>query len=112
MKITINSADGNTDANDLVERRLAFALARFADLIQRVDVTLDAVDGPRGGVDQRCLVRVTLNQRRAPITAEVVHSSLPTAIDHAAARAGRSVGRAVDFEKTLRSGQKAIRSTP
>jgi ribosome-associated translation inhibitor RaiA len=41
-----------------IERRTRFQLGRFAHEISRVGVHLDDVNGPRGGVDTRCLVTV------------------------------------------------------
>ena len=41
-----------------VERRARFALGRFADRVVRVKIQLADVNGPRGGVDKRCRVRL------------------------------------------------------
>lgn len=36
-----------------VERRLRFALGRFAHRLDQLQVRLEDVNGPRGGLDQR-----------------------------------------------------------
>jgi hypothetical protein len=41
---------------DLVHRRAAFALGRFADVVHRLEVRLTDSNGPRGGEDIDCLV--------------------------------------------------------
>lgn len=43
-----------------LERRVAFALDRQADRVRRVDVALEDVNGPKGGVDVKCHVHVAL----------------------------------------------------
>lgn len=41
-----------------VTRRLAFALAKFKDHIEDISVYLMDLNGPKGGVDKLCQVRV------------------------------------------------------
>lgn len=77
---------------DLVRRRLDFALGRYASRIRRVDVKFDDVNGPRGGVDKRCQVDVTL-QRGGQVRAQNMALSLRDAIDGAAHRVGRRLSR-------------------
>src|SRR5690348_11454278 len=48
---------------DHVERRLRFALGRLAARIGRMTVLLSDVNGPRGGIDKRCRIVVTLVPR-------------------------------------------------
>lgn len=48
------------DERETLERRIVFAVDRFADRIRRLDVTFEDVNGPRGGVDVKCHVRLTL----------------------------------------------------
>ena len=63
MKIAITSKVECTDElREFVQRKLAFALSRFADRVQSVDVLLDDVNGPRGGIDQRCRLIVGLKR--------------------------------------------------
>jgi len=75
-----------------VDKRIRFALARTGHHLRRVDVRLSDLNGPRGGVDKRCLIEVRLN-RHAPIIITDVQSDLYTCIDRASARAGRTVMR-------------------
>jgi putative sigma-54 modulation protein len=42
-----------------MQRKLDFALDRFGDRLERVEVTIEDLNGPRGGVDKR--VRLLLS---------------------------------------------------
>lgn len=76
----------------LVQRRLGFALGRYASQIRRVEVRLADINGSRGGVDKSCRVEVTL-QRGDRVRAESTELRVRDAIDRAAGRAGRRVSR-------------------
>lgn len=90
-----------------VERRLAFAIGRFADVVRNIAVRLEDVNGPRGGVDKLCRIRVKLAGERNPVIAEVVDVEIRSAIDIAAERAGRTVARQLDRKTRRRTGERA-----
>jgi putative sigma-54 modulation protein len=91
-----------TDALHLhVERRIRFALAHRGDVVSRVTVRLSDVNGSRGGVDKRCVVRVRV-AHLPEVLVEHVHADMYAAVDHAAARAGRTVARTLDRRSTRR----------
>lgn len=77
-----------------VARRLRFALGRVAARLHRVSVRVDDVNGPRGGVDKRCQVRLVLPGRT--ITIDELDRDLYVAIDRAAERAGRAAERTLE----------------
>lgn len=75
-----------------VERRLRFALTRFQDRVVRVAVRLSDVNGPRGGVNKHCHLQARL--RGLPdIVVKDTEADLYVAVDRAAERAGRTLGR-------------------
>lgn len=78
-----------------VERRLRFALSRFGQKIRLVAVQLTDLNGPRGGLDKQCRVRVALSPS-GRVMAEAIDADLPTAIDRAADRLERSVTRELE----------------
>ncbi len=41
-----------------VRKRLDFLLGHGIRRVRRVDVTLSDLNGPRGGVDKRCLIKI------------------------------------------------------
>jgi len=79
---------------DHVIKRLRFALERVAPRLRRVAVQVADMNGPRGGVDKRCYVRVVLPGRT--ITINELDRDLYVAIDRAAERAGRAVERTLE----------------
>ncbi|MCA9710272.1 MAG: ribosome-associated translation inhibitor RaiA [Myxococcales bacterium] len=87
----------------LVEHRLDAALGRFAEEIRRVDVKLADLHGPRGGVDKRCRVEVIL-EHGGSVRAESTEEHLRDAIDLAAHRVGRRLGRRLDRGASHRRG--------
>lgn len=92
--------------NDYVTRRLAFGLGRADAAISRVNVRLSDINGPRGGADKRCLIEVRL--KGAPtVVIEDIEADLYVAIDRAAARAGRSLGRRLSRQRQFGRGRLA-----
>jgi ribosomal subunit interface protein len=82
-----------------VERRAFFALDRFEDRIERVDVRLEDANGPRGGEDKLCRVEVRLRGAPVPVRVSDRSADAASAFDRAVHRAGRAVAKAVDRER-------------
>ena len=98
MKLDIRGKHVEVDAalNDQVETRLRFALGRFAERIHDVVVRLTDVNGPRGGVDKRCQVTVTLKRSRRQVVVADLAPDIRVAVDRASDRLGRTVAREVE----------------
>ncbi len=91
-----------------VERRLGFALGRFADVVERVVVSLADINGPRGGIDKSCRIRVKLMGQQTPVIVEVLELEIRPAVDMAADRIGRAVARQLDRRTPRRSFDKRV----
>jgi len=76
-----------------VERRVYFALGRFADVIQTVEASLADVNGPRGGIDKNFRIVVLLKPAEE-VVAEATDVTTLAAIDRTCYRIKRLVGRA------------------
>lgn len=46
---------------DYIRRKLGSKLGKYAGSIERVSVRIDDVNGPRGGIDQRCRIKIVLH---------------------------------------------------
>ena len=102
MQIDIQARDFSlTDAlRSHAERRLRFALTCCDDHIQRVVIRLSDINGPRGGADKRCHLRVVLDGL-PDVVIEDIETNLYVAIDRAVDRAGRTVVRKIDRQQSL-----------
>ncbi len=71
MRLEIRARHVRSDARlrEVCERRLHHALGRFEDQVRRVQLWLEDVNGPRGGRDLRCRVRLAL-RRGGALTVE------------------------------------------
>jgi putative sigma-54 modulation protein len=97
-----------TDAiADHVHKRLGFTLARGGNRVGRVVVRLSDLNGPRGGIDKRCLIEIRLDGLPA-VVIEDVQSDLYTAIDRAVGRAGRTVNRRLALDSSRRNSVAAM----
>jgi ribosome-associated translation inhibitor RaiA len=75
-----------------VIRRIEFALRAFRVWVDRVEVQLGDVNGPRGGADKFCRVMVRMPQLPALVVRDL-GGDLYSVISSAAERTGRTVGR-------------------
>ena len=97
MKIDIRARDIDLSASlrEHIERRLFFALGRFGTRITVVTVTLEDLNGPRGGVDKQCRMVAAVTSV-GHLRVEVRDTDTITAVDCAADRLGRTVAREID----------------
>lgn len=82
------------DDRSYIRRKLGMKLGKFAPSVERVSVRVEDVNGPRGGVDRECRVKVVLSGLPSVVVVER-DASLAAAIDRALGGAERAVRRAV-----------------
>jgi len=95
FQIQGNRISVGEELRDYLDLRLRFALSRFQHRIRSVAVGLKDLNGPRGGVDKHCRIRVELIPSGSVTVAET-DADLRAAIAHAAERAGRTVRRKLE----------------
>lgn len=90
IEIRTHGVSLTPDQEAVLERRLRFALGRFAGHIGRVRVWVADENGPRGGVDHRSLLEVELRQG-PKVHAEAQGVDVEIAVASGARRAARRV---------------------
>ena len=105
MKIVIKAHQLQLDreASIRMERRLHFSLNRFGTSINRVNVRLTDLNGPKGGADKECLIVVKL-KKRGEVVVQGNGMTCDVALDYCAHRISRAVSR-----KLARSREEPIR---
>ena len=84
----------STAAKAELRRKLGRKLGKHALDIERTSVRIEDVNGPRGGVDKRCRIKVVVSGLPS-IVVEQQHESLHAAIDGALDRVQRAVRQAL-----------------
>ena len=92
---------------EILHRRLHFALGRFADRIGRIGVWLTDENGPRGGSEHRCLLEVDLRPG-STVHAEAQGVDVQTAVASAGRRASRRVRDELARRRLFGSRPRAI----
>ena len=90
-----------------IRRKLGMKLGKFATSIERISVRVDDVNGPRGGVDQVCRIKVVLIGL-PPAVFEGRDASLEAAIDGALTGAERAVRRSVQRRRMKQIGRAHV----
>ena len=80
---------------DLLERNVQFAFDRFETQTRSIDVLLSDINGPRGGEDIQCRVKVQLNGK-GEIHVEGRGASLETVVADAMDRVSVAVARRLE----------------
>ena len=101
------------DGRALIRRKLGMKLGKFATSIERVSVRVTDTNGPRGGVDQVCSVKVVLSGLPS-VVIERQHAALHAAIDVALHATEQAVRRRVRRRrmKPLRGRNSVTRGIP
>lgn len=84
-----------SEAVNRAETRTLSLLSKFGDHIKSVDLTVEDVNGPRGGIDKLCRILVSL-RGKADVVITAKDQKLSKAIAAAIDRASRSVRRKVE----------------
>jgi ribosome-associated translation inhibitor RaiA len=79
---------------DYIRRKLGMKLGKYRDSIERCSVRLKDENGPRGGVDQLCRIKVVLRAMPS-VVFESRNAALRAALDTALSGVERAVRRGV-----------------
>lgn len=98
------------DDRAYIRQRLGMKLGKFAQDIERVSVRVVDVNGPRGGIDKLCRVKVTLSGLPS-LVVEKQHHAAHAAIDNALESTARKVRRTLG-RRTTESRERPIPTPP
>jgi len=85
----------------LIEKRVRFALGRFEQRLNRVQVRLTDENGPKGGIDKRCTVSADLGAA-GTLHAVVDDSAFEPAVSRAVERIARRLKDHLSRRRDLR----------
>lgn len=94
VHVRVLGADLSAVDRAYVRRKLGMKLGKFAEAVERVSVRVHDVNGPRGGRDQVCRVKVVLSGLPS-VVYEARDAALHAAIDRALTGTERSVRQAL-----------------
>ena len=97
MQLQINDRSNRMSDQDHkeTERKVLFAISRFSPLLDRVELTITDVNGPRGGVDVQCQCRA-IPKRGEPLVVVDCDAEVLPSIGACMKRMGRAVARWVE----------------
>jgi putative sigma-54 modulation protein len=88
-----------------IARRVYFSLTRFGPAIDRIEVRVGDMNGPRGGIDKYCRIIVRL-KASGSIVIEAREDDLYASVAYAAERVGRTVARVLDRRHHARANRQ------
>ena len=92
--IRVNGVEMEDHDRDNIARKLGMKLGKFASSIERITVRLSDANGPKGGRDQICQIKVVVSGLPSVVVEERA-SALPTAIERAMKATAVAVRRSV-----------------
>ena len=95
IDITIQQVKLEKKVSDRVLRRVQFALSKFGHSIRRVRVHFSDLNGPKGGNDKKCSIKVKLITT-GEIVVQGVGKDIVTALSHSVERVERAIKRELE----------------
>ena len=101
LSIRTHGLDLSDPLKAYTERRLRSSLGSFITQLDGVEVRLGDVNGPRGGIDKRCAIKVML-RRFGVVFARAAGTDVYSTVDQAATRIRSAVSRALSRRRARR----------
>jgi ribosome-associated translation inhibitor RaiA len=100
VAIRARGIEVDDELREYIHQRAGFKLGKYAPQIDRISVRLEDINGPRGGADSRCAVKVALS-RHESVVVEVVDENHRLAFDHAMDATERAVRRTIERDRKI-----------
>ena len=101
LSIRTHGLDLSDPLKAYTERRLQFSLSGFITHLDGVEVRLGDINGPRGGIDKTCAIKVIL-RRFGVVFARAAGHDVYSTVDHAATRIRSAVSRTLSRRRSRR----------
>lgn len=111
LRLSSHGIDLTPEMGRHVHRRVHFALGRFAARIRNISVRLTDVNGPRGGIDTCCDIRVDAGFHH-PVLIRDRQVNAYAAIDSATDRAARALERVLSAQHRVSTGLRTPFRSP
>ena len=114
MEIQVNfvgEAQSSVAAIQEIERRVVRALDRVAHSVQAVRVSLRDINGPRGGVDQECVIALTPRRSGKLVVARALTSSRDESMFKSLKRVRRRFERSLETLRDKTTPRKPRRAS-
>lgn len=108
LRLSQQGVELSTELKEFIRRRIQFSLGRFAGRIKSLSIRLADVNGPRGGVDKCCNIRVDAGLRQQVIVREC-QATIHAAVAFATERAERAVRRQLTLAGPAGRGIETLR---
>lgn len=111
MQVFINSNNFEmTEALSLhIKNRIEFTLSRFGGLVKKIVVSVSDENGPKGGVDKSCVIRIQTDTF-SELVVKDKKSDVYAAVGRAIARAKHSLTKQVNRSKFLKRKNKRLQN--
>ena len=101
LSIKTHGLDLSDPLKAYTARRLRFSLGPFVTQLDDVEVRLGDVNGPRGGIDKRCAIKVML-RRFGVVFARAAGTDVYSTVDRATTRIRSAVSRTLSRRRARR----------
>jgi putative sigma-54 modulation protein len=109
VHIRIHEPELLDEVRAYVDRTLQTSFQRFAGRVRNVRITLQDVNGPRGGMDKSCRIQAQLFPSRRWVMHEVRDANIFAAITAALQRVKYTVRKAFERRSAWRERRETIR---
>jgi ribosome hibernation promoting factor len=101
VRITGNNISISASLKTYTERRLRSVVGKAFKALKEAEVRLTDVNGPRGGVDKECAIRVQLH-RKGVVFVRATGEDAYATVDKAVSRLKLAVVRRIDRSRSIR----------
>ncbi len=99
--LTVKGVEKTATLNRLLDHKLHYAFDRFGHWVGEIALAIEDLNGPKGGVDKRCRVAITVPRHRSVIV-EDRGEDLLAVVSHAIDRAALALSRLRDRRHSRR----------